>query len=302
MTTHGSARVLATPRMVVDPDLTAEAKAFLRRLDPVFLHSASTPVPEVVVPGLLRSAFRPLRKLAGLTLAAVALSPLFATLPRVIADLPYWATLRWLLWVYAFLALLGSCIVIAVTAQRAEGHHRAAQLLKESHGRYLGPAEFMPEAAAVLVRVQAATDSILGSELQQHGLLDRALNLAGLPAFEWEIAQALAAYSQDTRSLPSCPAGERAARVLEASRAGLRRRLEGITDRAALLEEYAALVTMAETSYREREQLRGLGSRGDAEEVLAMMARDSEASVVSELDQAVAAAREKGASLLKRRA
>ncbi|NED01229.1 hypothetical protein G3I55_06120 [Streptomyces sp. SID6648] len=58
---------------------------------------------------------------------------------------------------------------------------------------------------------------------------------------------------------------------------------------------------MAGISYREREQLRGLGSRdGATEEVLAMMARDSEASVISELDQAVAAAREAGAAALKR--
>ena len=149
------------------------------------------------------------------------------------------------------------------------------------------------------MRVQAATDSILGSELHEQGLLDRDLNLTGLPAFEWEIAQALAAYSREAMSLPAWPAGEKAARVLDAGRAGLGRRLEGITERVALLEQYAALVTMAGISYREREQLRGLGSRdGATEEVLAMMARDSEASVISELDQALAAARAAGAALL----
>ncbi|MFC8220410.1 hypothetical protein ACFUTY_19820 [Streptomyces sp. NPDC057362] len=301
MTTYNSARAMTTPRVAVDPGLPEEAKTFLRRLDPVLLRSASTPVPDVTAPGLLRSAFRPLRKLAGLMLGTVALCPIFATLYSEVADLSYWAALRSLLWGCALFAVLGFWVVIAVTNERMGGRHRSAQLLKESHGRYLGPAEFMPDAAMVLVRVQAATDSILGSELQEQGLLDRDLNLTGLPAFEWEIAQALAAYSREVMSLPAWPAGEKAARVLDAGRAGLGRRLEGITDRVALLEQYAVLVTMAGISYREREQLRGLGNRdGAAEEVLAMMARDSEASVISELDQAVAAAREAGTAALKR--
>lgn len=302
MTIHSSARALVTPRVAVDPGLPEEAKTFLRRLDPVFLRSASTPVPDVAAPGLLRTASRPLRKLAGLTLGTAALCPIFATLYSEVADLSYWAAVRMLLWGCALLAVLGFCAVIVVTNQRTGGHHRSTQLLKESHGRYLGPAEFMPDAATVLVRVQAAADSILGSELQKQGLLDRDMNLIGLPAFEWEIAQALAAYSRAAMSLPAWPAGEKAARVLDAGRAGLGRRLEGITDRVALLEQYAMLVTMAGISYREREQLRALGSRdGSTEEVLAMMARDSEAGVISELDQALAAARAAGAALLPKK-
>ncbi|WP_371801566.1 hypothetical protein OHA38_43400 (plasmid) [Streptomyces sp. NBC_01732] len=299
MTMNDSDLAALTPRVAVDPELPDETRAFLCRLDPLALYSSSEPAPDIQTPGFLYAAARPLAKVVGTALGTAALSFLFAVLYSDLVGMSYWDTLRSLLWGVAVLGLLGFWGVVAVANQRQADHQRPARLLKEAHGRYLGPNEFMPDAAAALARTQAAVDSILDAEVQKHGLLNQDLNAKSLPAFEWGVAQSLATYSHEVKGLPAWPAGGRAAKILSAAHQGLARRLEGIVARVGRLEEYAKTVTEAEQLHKELMQLRGISDReGSSEEVLGLMARDAEAGVVSALDQAVAAARSVGATLL----
>ncbi|MFF2926617.1 hypothetical protein ACFVTP_30120 [Streptomyces celluloflavus] len=296
---NDSDRAAPAPRVAVDPELPDETRAFLSRLDPLSLHSSSEPAPNIQTPGFLYAAARPLAKVVGAALGTAALSFLFAVPYGALADMPYGDALRSLVWGVAILGVLGFWGGVAVAKQRQADHQRPVRLLKEAHGRYLGPNEFMPDAAAALARTQAAADSILDAEVQKRGLLDQDLNATRLPAFEWEIAQSLAAYSHDVKGLPAWPAGGRAAQILSAGHRGLARRLEGIVARVKRLEEYAKAVTEAEQLHRELMQLRRIGDReGGSEEVLGLMARDAEAGVVSALDQTVASARSAGTALL----
>ncbi|GAA1460777.1 hypothetical protein NE857_10110 [Nocardiopsis exhalans] len=80
-----------------------------------------------------------------------------------------------------------------------------------------------PEGRGILGRVQRAVDAVLGSSLQEQGLLlDGARNRVVLADAEWALAQSILHQARSRYTLDTTPAvGERSERAAERARAAV---------------------------------------------------------------------------------
>lgn len=156
-----------------------------------------------------------------------------------------------------------------------KGRPSVGQVLRDHHGRYITPREMVDEARPLLARTQAARDAIESAAVTEADLIDRQHVAVALPAFEWDIAVALAEYSRLVREQRLMPAslGDTAAQVRELSAQQLRETLAGIKRRVEALEDVAAATAEAEARYEELRQLDDLEAHGG--KILDLVARST---------------------------
>jgi hypothetical protein len=135
-------------------------------------------------------------------------------------------------------------------------------------GRYVLADDLDPSSRALLDRARQSVTAVLGSVVNEEGLLDDVRNGVMLPAHEWEIARLLAKLSslrarhRETVSRDEGPelapevaaVAEPLARALDSSEAAVVARVEA-------LERYAANVAEAELAYRAHHQIEELRGR-----------------------------------------
>jgi hypothetical protein len=140
--------------------------------------------------------------------------------------------------------------------------------LRPYEGRYVLADDLDPSSRALLDRARESVTAVLGSVVNEEGLLDDVRNGVMLPAHEWEIARLLAKLSslrarhRETVSQDEGPeiapevaaVAEPLARALDSSEAAVVARVEA-------LERYAANVAEAELAYRAHHQIEELRGR-----------------------------------------
>jgi hypothetical protein len=273
-----------------DPELP-EADRLVMRNDARSLHPASSPPPGRPPWG---------GRVAGDVWTSLLTATVWGYLPAVIGPFAGAAArgapgraLRfagWLLqaalvacWIgYGFTAmfLAGAAVqaVAFVTYLGLGGESRASVLGRRHHGRYLVSADFDPLYLALMQRTQAAVGEVLGSRVNEAGLLDEIANRVTLPRQEWEIAQALAEMTRLSREQRRAREGKvtpRIEAVLDSQRDALRVAADSIRERVAALEDYALRTMAADEAYQEWRILQDLADDGDDyRELLARTVRD----------------------------
>lgn len=130
--------------------------------------------------------------------------------------------------------------------------HRAARV---HHGRYLTPADFDAESAALLARAQRACRTVLEAEASRQGLLDTIDNAVTLPRVLWEIAEMLRSQTvlrAEQRAARSGVVTPELAAVLAPQQEALTRSVTAVQERIGRLETYARHVQEADAAFRAR--------------------------------------------------
>ncbi|WUH96809.1 apolipoprotein A1/A4/E family protein [Spirillospora sp. NBC_00431] len=179
------------------------------------------------------------------------------------------------LWLFT-LGLLA--LLLALGAPSVSLDLRRARELERRRDRYLMPEEFDDEGRALLVRVQAAVDTVRDSEVNREGLLDAVDNAVTLPRQEWEIAQVLARQSA-LRADQAAMADDTEFPEVEAALRPLRDKLdssvEAVTRRVEALERYAERARAADEVLRAQRRLESIAAKAhEYDELLADTVRD----------------------------
>ncbi|MEV4255250.1 hypothetical protein AB0J52_19030 [Spirillospora sp. NPDC049652] len=153
--------------------------------------------------------------------------------------------------------------------------HRAHELDRR-RDRFVVADDLDEDARALLVRAQAAVDTVRESEVNREGLLDKAENAVLLPREEWEIAHVLAHQSRlradDPKPVDELPEVAAALGVL---REKLALSVTAVTRRVEALERYADRVRAADDAFRAQRRIDELTERAhEYDEVLAETVRD----------------------------
>lgn len=122
-------------------------------------------------------------------------------------------------------------------------------------GRYVSDGMLDAVGRGMLGRVQTAVDTVLGSALQERGLLlDEVRNRVVLADVEWSLSQSLLRQARSRHTLDTTPAvGERSERAAERARDVLDADAAEVDARIRVLEAYAERVREAERDLRDRE-------------------------------------------------
>lgn len=180
-------------------------------------------------------------------------------------------------------------ILAAVSLFGACGEDRARRLGRKLHRGYFVQADFGGQALEYMKRAQRAVTTVMGSEVDNAGLLDEIANTVTLPQQEWEIAQTCAELTRLKRQLRKVRRGDpKLEEMLAPQWRALELSAEAVGRRVAALERYAASTVAADAAYREWkavEELEEIG--GDVRELLARTVRDDLA--VAEIDRLAAA-------------
>ena len=155
---------------------------------------------------------------------------------------------------------------------------RRARALRRRRDRYLTPEDFDEQGQAMLIRTQAAIDTVRDSEVNKEGLLDTVDNAVTLPRQEWEIAQVLARQSKlrreqrDVVETGTVPEVEAAVRPL---REKLDVSVQAVTRRIEALERYAERTEAADEAFRAQRHLEALAARAaEYDDLVADAVRD----------------------------
>jgi hypothetical protein len=127
--------------------------------------------------------------------------------------------------------------------------------LAEFEGRYVSGSMLDDPGRGMLGREQRAVDAVLGSSLQEQGLLlDGSRNRVVLVDVEWTLAQSILHHARSRHTLDTTPAvGERSERAAERARAALESDTAAVDARIRVLEAYAERVQEAELEIRDRQ-------------------------------------------------
>ncbi|WP_344862392.1 hypothetical protein [Planomonospora alba] len=235
-------------RVVVDPEVPAEAANLMRRNGPLLsrFHRGWNPEARdnARIPGPVAGVFGLTVALAGVTFIAVGAgaAPLFLLVGMELFAMAVLYVVR--------------RPTPADSLERVLYRHA-----QQWRGRFLVLEDFDPPSRHLLGRVQQAIDQVLRSRVNTMGLLDSVRNSVMLPAEEWEIARLLAKLSalrlrhrglvRGGRTPEVAAAVEPLERALAASEAAVVARVEA-------LERYAAHVAEAERAMLSHHQIEAL--------------------------------------------
>ncbi|MET9466563.1 hypothetical protein ABZY44_17500 [Streptomyces sp. NPDC006544] len=266
---------------VINPDAPAPVRTLLGNRNAIL--AAGPAVHPVVAAG-------PIVLKGGLVL--VAMGPLWVvTTPSDVEPVPGTvfagtvhaaATLHWIadLWPYAGAATL---LLAGVQAFRSVMYSRKLRALNAAAEHYVQDRDLTKDTRHLLARAQRAQSAILASQVHRLDLIDRQRNEVVLPVQVWEIASALRDYSRLSDNTAGDSSSAEVVALQAARRQALRVSRDGVEQRIAALEEYAAQVREADLRYQELQQIQRLVEGND--EALDLLARTAaDALAVAEIE------------------
>ncbi|MFI5868421.1 hypothetical protein [Streptomyces sp. NPDC051546] len=191
-------------------------------------------------------------------------------------------TLHWLagLWPYAAAA---TALLAGARAFQCVMYSRKLRALDAAAAHYVQDRDLTEGPRVLLARAQRAQSTVLASQVHRLDLIDRQRNEVVLPVQVWEIASALRDYSRLSDGTAADSASAEVVALQSARRQALRVSRDGVEQRIAALEEYAAQVCEADLRYRELQQIQRLVEGND--EALDLLARTAaDALAVAEIE------------------
>ncbi|MEV0989947.1 hypothetical protein [Streptomyces sp. NPDC049949] len=192
------------------------------------------------------------------------------------------ATMHWIggLGLYVGAAVL---LFAGVKAFQSVMYRRKLRALDAATEHYVQDRDLTDDTRGLLVRAQRAQSTIIGSQVHRLDLIDRQRNEVVLPVQVWEIASALREYSRLSGSTAADSSSAEVVALQAVRRQTLRVSRDGVEQRIAALEEYAAQVCEADLRYRELQQIQRLVEGND--EALDLLARTAaDALAVAEIE------------------